>query len=149
MELILTENVEKVGRKGDVVRVRDGFARNFLIPRSLGVPATRANREFVEEQKGRAQKRREKEKVEAQNIVQKLNTLKIVVEAAAGEKDKLFGSVTAEDISQALQKQGHRYDRKHIVLKEPIRSVGSHAVVIEMYPQVKATITVEVVKKPS
>lgn len=149
MELILTENVEKVGRKGDVLRVRDGFARNFLIPRNLAVPATRANREFVEDQKGRAQKRREKEKAEAQNMAQKLNNLKVVIEASAGEKDKLFGSVTAEDISHALQKQGHHYDRKHIALKEPIRSVGSHPVVVEIYPQVKATITVEVVKKLS
>ncbi len=149
MELILTENVEKVGRKGDVIRVRDGFALNFLIPRSLAVPATRANREFVDEQKVRVQKRREKEKAEAQTVVQKLNNLKVVIEAAAGEKEKLFGSITAEDISHALQKQGHHYDRKHIVLKEPIRAVGSHPVVIEIYPQVKATITAEVVKKLS
>lgn len=149
MELILIGNVEKVGRKGDVVRVRDGFARNFLIPRSLAVPATRANREFVEEQKVRVQKRREKERVEAQDVVQKLNNLKVQIEASAGEKDKLFGSITAEDIREALQKQGHRYDRKHIILKGPIRSIGVHPVVVEIYPQVKATITVEVVKKLS
>lgn len=147
MELILTENVEKVGRKGDVVRVRDGFARNFLIPRSLAVPATRANQEFVEEQRGRAQKRREKEKAEAQSLAEKLQAVKISIAAAAGEKDKLFGSITSEDICEALAKKGHTYDRKHVLLKEPIRSLGTFPVAIEIYPQVKATITVEVTKK--
>ena len=147
MELILTENVEKVGCKGDVVRVRDGYARNFLIPRNLAVPSTRANQEFVAEQKVRAEKRREKERAEAQKAVEKLNKVKLTIEAQAGDKEKLFGSVTAEDISEALQKQGHSYDRKHIHLKEPIRSLGTHAVAIEIYPQVKATISVEVIKK--
>ncbi len=147
MELILTQNVEKVGRKGDVVRVRDGFARNFLIPRSLAVPATRANQEFVEEQKTRAEKRREKERAEAQKTAEKLNAVKITIPAAAGEKDKLFGSVTSDDISEALKQKGHAYDRKHIHLKDAIRSLGSYSVAVEVYPQVKATITVEVVKK--
>ena len=148
MELILTHDVEKVGRKGEVVRVRDGFARNFLIPRSLAIPSTRANQEFVEEQKVRAEKRREKERGEAQKTVEKISKVKLTIEAASGEKEKLFGSVTAEDISEALRKQGHSYDRKHILLKEAIRSLGTYSVIIEIYPQVKATIAVEVVKKP-
>lgn len=147
MELILTKNVEKVGRRGDVVRVRDGFARNFLIPQSLAIPSTRANKEFVEEQKVRASNRREKEKAEAQKTADKMNGLKLVIEAAAGDKEKLFGSVTAEDISEALKTKGHDYDRKHILLKEPIRALGAYSVTVEIYPQVKAAVSVEVVKK--
>ena len=147
MELILTKDVDKVGRKGEVVRVRDGFARNFLIPRCLAIAATRANQEFVGEQKVRAEKRREKEKAEAQKAAEKLSAVKITITAAAGEKDKLFGSVTAEDISEALKQKGHTYDRKQIHLKESIRSLGSFPIAVEIYPQVKATITVEVVKK--
>lgn len=147
MELILTENVDKVGRKGDVVRVRDGFARNFLIPRNLAVPSTRANQEFVSEQKVRAEKRRDKERAEAQKVAEKVGKVKLTIEAAAGEKDKLFGSVTAEDISEALNKQGHSYDKKHIHLKDAIRSLGTYSVAVEVYPQVKANISVEVTKK--
>ena len=147
MELILTENVEKVGRKGDVVRVRDGFARNFLIPRSLAVPSTRANQEFVAEQRVRAEKRREKERTEAQKMAEKVSKVKLTIEAAAGEKEKLFGSVTAEDISEALQKQGHSFDKKHIHLKDAIRALGTYSVAIEIYPQIKANISVEVTKK--
>ncbi len=147
MELILTKDVEKVGRRGDVVRVRDGFARNFLIPQSLAIPSTRANKEFVEEQKVRATNRRDKEKAEAQKAADKLSGVKLVIEAASGDKEKLFGSVTAEDISEALKAKGHVYDRKHILLKDAIRSLGSFPVTVEIYPQVKAAITVEVVKK--
>jgi large subunit ribosomal protein L9 len=132
MELILTQNVEKVGRKGDVVRVRDGYARNFLIPRSLAVPATRANQEFVEEQKVRAGKRREKERTEAQQIADKVSKVKLTLEVAAGDKEKLFGSVTAEDIAEALKKKGHDYDKKHVLLKEPIRSLGAYQVAVEI-----------------
>jgi large subunit ribosomal protein L9 len=148
MELILTKDVEKVGRKGDVVKVRDGFARNFLLARSLAIPSTRANREFVEDQKVRNTKRRDKEKTEAAKLAEKLSSVKIQIQSASGEKDKLFGSVTAEDISQALAQQGYKYDKKHVLLKEAIRSLGSYSVAVEIYPQIKATINVEVVKKP-
>lgn len=147
MEVILTENVEKVGRKGDVVRVRDGYGRNFLLARRLAVPATRANQEFVEEQRERARVRREKEKAEATTLADKVSQVKLSIEAPAGETEKLFGSVTAEDICEALKRKGHDFDRRQIVLKEPIRSLGSHSVTVEVYPQVKASITVDVVRK--
>ncbi len=147
MELILTKDVEKVGRKGDVVKVRDGFARNFLLARALAIPSTRANREFVEDQKVRNTKKREKERAEASKLAEKLSSLKIQIQAAAGEKDKLFGSITTEDFSQALAQQGHQYDKKHILMKEAIRSLGTYAVAVEIYPQIKATINVEVIKK--
>lgn len=147
MELILLQDVEKVGRKGDVVRARDGYARNFLIPRKLALPATAENQVFVEEQKTRAAARREKEKAAAQAQAEKLSSLKIKIEAQAGEQEKLFGSVTAEEIAEALQKKGHSFDKKHIQIKDAIRTLGNHTVAVEIYPQVKANITVEVIRK--
>lgn len=148
MELILLENVQHVGRKGDVVSVRDGYARNFLIPRSLATPSTRSNKQFVEEQRKRAEKRRLKEKEEASGKAEKLEAVKLTLEASAGESEKLFGSITAEDISQALAEKGHAIDKKKIYLKEPIRTLGSFKVSIEIYPQVKAALSVEVIRKP-
>ena len=148
MELILLKDVEQLGRKGEVIRVRDGFARNFLLPQKAALPATRANRQFVEEQKARSEKRREKERAGALTAAERLAQLKIVIEAQAGEKEKLFGSVTAEDICEALGRQGHAVAKKQVHLKESIRALGTHSVTLELYPQVKTTVTVEVVRKP-
>ncbi len=147
MELILLQDVEKVGRKGQVVRVRDGFGRNVLIPRKAAMLCTPENQGFVNDQKKRAEIRLEKEKAQAAEKAEKLSTVKIKIEAQAGEQDKLFGSITSEEIAEALQKKGHDIDKKQIHLKESIRTVGSHAVSVEIYPQVKASITVEVVRK--
>ncbi len=147
MELILTKDIEHVGRKGDVVRVKDGFARNFLLPQGAAVPSTKANKVFVEEQKVRTQKKREKEKGAAEAQAEKLSKVKVSIEAQAGEQDKLFGSVTSEEISQALKRQGYDFNKKQIQLKESIRTLGVHPVVIEVYPQVKTTVSVEVVRK--
>ncbi len=147
MEIILTKDVIHVGRKGDVVKVRDGFARNFLIPQNSAIPSTRANQEFVAEQKIRSTKRHEKEVAQAEKVAEKLNSLKLKIEAQAGEQDKLFGSVTAEDIAQALAQKGHAFDKKHVHLKESIRSLGSYPVTVEIFSQVKATVTVDVVRK--
>jgi large subunit ribosomal protein L9 len=147
MELILLQDVEKVGRKGEVVRVRDGFARNVLIPRKLALAATSENQVFVEEHKKRAEARREKEKTAAQTLADKMSSVKIKIEAQAGEQEKLFGSVTSEEIAEALSKKGFEVDKKQIQMKDAIKSLGSHSVAVEIYPQVKANITVEVIRK--
>jgi large subunit ribosomal protein L9 len=147
MELILRRDVDNVGKKGDVVSVRDGFGRNFLIARNLAVQATRSNRKFVEDQKVRSGKRHEREKVEAQKKAQELENLKVTIESSAGEGGKLFGSITAEHIREVLAEKGYSLDKKKIQLKESLRSLGSHAVVIELFPQVKTTITVEIIRK--
>ena len=147
MEIILINDVENVGRKGDIVRVRDGYARNFLLPRRLATASTRANQEFVEEQKVRVARRREKEKSEAQTVAEKLSRVKVKIEAQAGEQEKLFGSVTSEDIVEALKQQGYSFQKKQILLKDSIRSLGTHPVAVELFPQVRATVTVDVVRK--
>ncbi|MCM8776349.1 MAG: 50S ribosomal protein L9 [Candidatus Omnitrophica bacterium] len=147
MELILLKDVDKVGLKGDIVRVSDGFARNYLLPRALALRSTRANAKFVEEHKERLLKKRAKEKSWAQTKAEELKNLKLILEANAGESDKLYGSVTSEDIRQALLEKGYKIDKKHIRLEEPIRTLGSHVVTVELYPQVKVSVTVEVIRK--
>ena len=144
MELILLKDVNSVGRKGDVVRVREGFGRNFLLPRNLALVSTQANKKFIDDLKARAEKRRTEEKLEAQGLAKKLEGLKLEFTRAAGEKEKLFGSVTLEDIREALEKQGYKFDKRQIQLKDPIRALGVHPVLVEVYPQVKTTISVEV-----
>ncbi len=147
MELILLKDVENVGRKGEIVRVRDGYARNFLLPRQYAMSATRAGKEFVEDQKKRNAKRQEKEKSRFQELAGKISGTKVVIPAQAGEQDKLFGSVTAEDICNALNQQGYSLNRRQIHLKETIRSIGTYPVSVELGPQIKTAISVEVVRK--
>lgn len=144
MDVILLKDVEKVGRKGEVVKVRDGYARNFLLPRSLALHSTYENRKFVEEHRERARKRFAKEKAAAEEKAAKMKSLKVAVQAKVGENDKLFGSVTSEDIREALAKQGHAFEKKQIHVQDAIRKTGSHTATVEIYPQVKVNITVEV-----
>ena len=148
MELVLLKDVTHVGRKGEIVRVRDGYARNFLIPRKLGISATDAGKEFIKLQQEKRSKRAAQEKKEAEAIAQKLKKEKMVLQAKVGEKEKLFGSVTAEDLSKALGEKGYSVTKKQIIVKDPIRTVGTHAVVVELYPQVKTEINIEVAPKP-
>jgi large subunit ribosomal protein L9 len=147
MELILLQDVEKVGRKGEVVKVKEGFGRNFILPRNLGLVASAANKKFVDDLKARAAKRLEKEKADAEAVAQKLKNVKIKLERQAGENEKLFGSVTADDIREALVEKNYTFDKKQIQLKDPIRALGVHQVNVEVFPQVKATLSVEVVAK--
>ena len=147
MELILLKDVEKVGLKGDVVRVKAGFGRNFLLPRHLAVPASEFTVEHVEAQRARVADRKAKEKASAQERAAELSKVSLTIEAKAGEAGKLFGSVTTDEIRQALADKGYQFDKKQIHTKEAIRALGKHPVQIELYSQVKATVVVEVVPK--
>lgn len=147
MELLLTKDVKDVGKKGDVVRVRDGYGRNFLLPNDLAVPATRSNQKFFEEQRARSASRKAKEKEAAEKKAKELRDLKITLEVKAGEGDKLYGSVTAEDVRAALEQQGHSFEKKQIRIKDALKTLGSHQVELEIFPQVKARLTVELVKQ--
>lgn len=148
MELLLIKDVPEVGKKGDVVKVRDGFGRNFLIPQNLAILATRENREFFAEQKTRSIARKAKEKEEAEKKARELTNLKVTLEVKAGEGDKLYGSIGAEDIRQALAQQGHQFEKKQVRLREPLKTLGTHQVDLEIYPQVKTRLTVELIKQP-
>lgn len=147
MEIILLKDVKKVGRKGEVVKVREGYARNFLLPQNAAIACTAAGQKFIDQQKAQAAKRAAKEKAEAEKIVTKLEKLNLNIEAACGEGDKLFGSVTAEDISEALKEKGFDLEKKKIQLKDSIRTLGDFEVLVEVYPQVKAKLKIQVVSK--
>ena len=149
MELLLIQNVPHVGRKGDVVKVRDGFGRNYLIPRHYALVATRANRVFIEEQRVRVEARRAKERAAAEETVKALERIKVVITMKVGTGDKLFGSITAEQIAENIsRKKGHKIDKIQVQMDEPIKTLGTHLVEVEVYPQVKAKVTVEVVGEP-
>ncbi len=147
MEIILLKDVEKVGKKGEVINVRDGFGRNFLLPRALALPATRANRVSNEKQKERAAVRKTHKKEDAQSLATNLASLVIQLEVKTGEKDKLFGSVTAQDVVRALKEKGFTLNKRQIHIPEPIRNLGSHTVTVELEADVKTSLRVEVVKK--
>ena len=147
MELLLIKNVPDVGKKGDVVRVRDGFGRNFLLPKKLAMLATRENQAFFEDQKARSAARKTKEKEEAEKKAKELTNLQVTLEVKAGEGDKLYGSIGAEDIRQALIQKGYQFEKKQVRLRDALKTLGTHHVELEIYPQVKTRLTVELIKQ--
>ena len=147
MEIILLKDVEKVGKRGEVVSVRDGFGRNFLFPSGFALPATRENQALIEREKKQALKRRSQKKGEAEQLAQKLASFSLRLEVEVGEKDKMFGSVTAQDLQEALAQKGVSLDKKQFRLPEPLRSLGKHTVIVELDPEIKANLQVEVTKK--
>jgi len=147
MEVILREDIEKLGTRGQVVKVADGFARNFLLPRRLAVPATEANRKIVEQERQAALRREAKEKAAAEELAKMLAGVTLTTVQKAGEADQLFGSVTAKDIAEMLEKQGYTIDRKKIVLDHPIKTLGEHKVTLKLHREVSVEIPVVVNKE--
>ncbi|MBV9762871.1 MAG: 50S ribosomal protein L9 [Acidobacteriaceae bacterium] len=142
MEVILREDVEKVGARGAVVRVADGYARNFLLPKRLAVAATDANRKIVEQEREAYLRREAKAKSESEDLAKLMNNVTVTIRQRAGENNQLFGSVTAKDIADALEAQKYHIDRRKIQLDEPIRTVGEHKVAVRLHRDVTAEITV-------
>jgi large subunit ribosomal protein L9 len=147
IQVVLQQDVDKLGKSGDLVRVRPGFARNFLLPRQLAVPATTAAVNRIEHAKAVALARAEKAKKEARDAAGALANVSVSIGHKAGEDGKLFGSVTAKDIEAALAAKGVKVDRRAIHLAEPIRAVGSYEVTLKLASDITATIKVEVVAK--
>jgi large subunit ribosomal protein L9 len=146
-QVILQHDVDKVGKSGDVVKVRPGFARNFLLPRSLAVPATTAQVHRIEHEKAVAVAKGEKLKKEAREQAAKLTSLEIKIPRAVGEDDKLFGSVTAKEIESAYKAKGFDVDRRKMHLPEPIKQLGSYEIPLKLLSDVTATLKVHVVRK--
>jgi large subunit ribosomal protein L9 len=147
IQVVLQQDVDKLGKSGDLVRVRPGFARNYLLPRDLAVPATSAAVHRIEHEKAVALARAEKAKKEAREAAAKLSAVSVKVAVKAGEDGKLFGSVTTKDIEAALHAQGITVDRRKIQLAEPIKTTGTFEVAIKLVSDVSATVKVEVVTK--
>ena len=147
MEVILRSDVEKLGSRGQVVKVADGFARNYLLPKRLAVAASSANKKIVEQERQAHLRREAKLKVDAEDLGRLMTDVSVTIAHKAGEQDQLFGSVTAKDIVEALEKQNYTIDRKKIHLDEPIRQLGEFKVPVRLHRDVTVEITVLVVKE--
>lgn len=147
IKVVLSEDVENLGSSGDVVRVRPGYARNFLIPRGLAVPATPSNLARVDDLKRAAAGRAQKELAGAEEIAKKIGSVSVKIARAVGEENKMYGSVTTRDIEEAFAQAGVEIDRRKLALAEPIKVLGLHEVMLKLHPKVSVAIKVEVVKE--
>ena len=144
MEVILKEDVNNLGHRGDVVKVADGYGRNFLLPKKLAMEATAANKAVIEQMKASAVRRSAKEKTEAEQLVTQLNNVALVFERKVGENEHLFGSVTSADIAQQLEAKGFSIDRRKVQLEEPLKSIGEFHVPVKLHREVTAHVAVTV-----
>jgi large subunit ribosomal protein L9 len=147
MDVLLCEDVENLGQRGQVVRVRAGFGRNYLLPQKLALNATTGNKKMIEEQKRVLAKREDRERKSAQSESDNLNGVELRFDRKVGEHGILFGSVTVLDIVEALKEKGYTVERRKIVLKEPIKEVGDYDVVIKLHREVTPTLKVQVRKE--
>jgi large subunit ribosomal protein L9 len=147
MEIILREDVERLGSRGQVVKVADGYARNFLLPKRLAVAATDSNRKIVEQERQAHLRREAKQKGEAEDLSKLLSGVTVIIAQKAGENDQLFGSVTSKDVAEALAQKNYTIDRRKIQLDEPIKQLGEYKIAVRLHRDVTAEVTVQVVKE--
>jgi len=147
MKVILLQNVERLGKTGDVVMVKEGYARNFLFPKNKAKPASEAGVKMLESLKKKREAEEKKKLDELRATADKLAALSVTINAQAGEEDKLFGSVSAEMISEAVSAQGFSIDKKDITLDEPIKKLGVYTVIVKLHPEINASLRVWVVKQ--
>ena len=147
MEVILREDIDKVGNRGQVVKVAPGYARNFLLPRKLAVAATEANKKIVEQERQAHLRREAKAQTDAQDLGKLMANVEITIAQKAGENDQLFGSVTAADIAAALEKQGYTIDRKKIHLEEAIKTLGDFKAAVRLHREVSIEVPVHVIRE--
>jgi large subunit ribosomal protein L9 len=147
MEIILREDIDKLGQRGQVVKVTAGYARNYLLPRRLAVAATEGNKKIVEQERQAHLRREVKVQSEAQELGKMMGSVEITITQKAGENNQLFGSVTPADIAAALEKQGYSVDRKKIQMDEPIKTLGDFKVAVRLHKDVSVDLPVHVVKE--
>jgi len=147
MEVILKEDVSKLGSRGDVVKVAEGYGRNFLLPRKLAIEATVGNKKVIEQMRSAALRRSAKEKAQAEELAKQFDGLSVSFQRRSGEHDQLFGSVTSGDLAEALEKKGFSLDRRKIQLHEPLKSVGEFTVPVKLHKDVTAHLKVVIEKE--
>jgi large subunit ribosomal protein L9 len=147
MEVILKEDVSKLGSRGDVVKVAEGYGRNFLLPHKLAIEATAGNKAVIAQMKAAAVRRSAKEKSQAEELAKQFDGVSVSFERKAGEHDQLFGSVTSGDIAEALEKKGFNVDRRKIQLHEPLKTVGEFTVPVKLHKDVTAHLKVVIGKE--
>ncbi|GAB6159107.1 50S ribosomal protein L9 [Desulfotomaculum varum] len=146
MQVVLLQDVAKLGKKGDIVNVTEGYARNFLFPRNLASPASQGKLKEIAVQKQAQAAKKQKEEQEARELAAKINDLTVVLKAKVGEGGRLFGAVSSKDIADGLKDQfGYQIDKKKIALKEPIKTLGYHKITVKIHPVAQAEINVNVV----
>ncbi|MCM8800927.1 MAG: 50S ribosomal protein L9 [Candidatus Omnitrophica bacterium] len=147
MEVILREDVDKLGKAGSIVKVKDGFARNFLIPNGLAVPLTPSNLKMLQQQIQKKNLQLIEAEKKAEELKERLQFLSLTIPVLTQEEDKLYGSVTAKDIQEALKMEGFEIDKNCIILENPIKALGIYEVTIKLHPKVSAQVRIWVVKK--
>ena len=147
MELILRDDVEKLGRRGEVVNVAAGYGRNYLLPRGLAIPVNAANKAMIEKERKAWEARVAKDKEECQALADRIAELRFVAPRKVGENDALYGSVTSGDIGEFLEAKGIEVDKRRVLLDEPIKSLGEHEVKVRLHPEIQATLKLLVTKE--
>jgi large subunit ribosomal protein L9 len=147
MEIILRDHVDNLGRRGEVVKVADGYARNYLLPRKLALPATDANKKWIERERKISEARDHEERGAAEAVATRLSDLDLTITRRVGENDQLYGSVTNADIGELLAKKGFEVDRRKILLPDPIKTLGVHTVPVKLHRDVTAQLRVAVAKE--
>ncbi len=144
MEVILKEDVQKLGNRGDVVKVADGYGRNYLLPGKLAIEATTANKAVIEQMKASAVRKSAKEKAQSEELARTLSQVELTFERKVGENDHLFGSVTSGDIAQQLEAKGYTVDRRKIALEDPLKQLGEFHVPVKLHRDVTAHVKVTI-----
>jgi len=147
MEVILKEDVAKLGSRGDVVKVAEGYGRNFLLPRKLAIEATSGNKKVIEQMRAAALRRSAKEKAQAEELSRQFDGLSVSLHRRSGEHDQLFGSVTSSDLADALERKGFNVDRRKIQLHEPLKTLGEFTVPVKLHKDVTAHLKVIIEKE--
>jgi large subunit ribosomal protein L9 len=147
MEVILKEDVPKLGSRGEVVKVAEGYGRNFLLPKKLAIEANAANKSVIEQMKAAAVRRSAKEKSEAEELAKQFDGLEVAFRRKAGENDQLFGSVTSGDIAEALEKKSFHIDRRKIQVHEPLKTIGEFTIPVKLHKDVTTHLKVVVEKE--
>src|SRR6187551_2155316 len=147
MEVILRADVDKLGRRGEVVKVAEGYGRNFLLPRGLAMVVTEANKAMIAKERKSHEAKLAKEKVEFQSLADRIGSLRFVAPRKVGENDVLYGSVTSGDIADFLKGKGVEIDKRKVQLEEPIKKLGEHEVQVKLHPEVSARLKVLVTKE--
>jgi large subunit ribosomal protein L9 len=149
MDVILREDIDNLGARGQVVQVASGYARNYLLPKRLAVAATEANKKIVEQERQSHLRKEAKQKNEAEDLGKMMTGVTVTISQKAGENDQLFGSVTSKDVAEALEQKGYTIDRRKIQLDEPIKQLGEHKVMVRLHRDVTAEVNVNVMRDGS
>jgi len=147
MKVILSQDIATLGEEGKIVEVADGYARNYLLPRGLALEATPKNIKLFQQRQRIEQERRARRKEEAETLARRIEELSLTIASKSGEKERLFGSITAQDIAKSLEKEGIEISKKKILLESPIKTLGDYTVPIKLHPEVTANLKIRVVKE--